>query len=102
AYSLLRHLPSFPTRRSSDLEPIARASKRLPLAEYKKFFDDNIRRSKAAIFHNADIYPPAYDTVMAITWSTTDRAVTIPDRLVPRSEEHTSELQSRVDLVCRL
>src|SRR6266576_6453288 len=25
-----------------------------------------------------------------------------PDRSVPRSEEHTSELQSRRDLVCRL
>src|SRR5438105_9138340 len=27
---------------------------------------------------------------------------TLGDQLAPRSEEHTSELQSRVDLVCRL
>src|SRR5207247_4887472 len=26
----------------------------------------------------------------------------IPNLVLPRSEEHTSELQSRVDLVCRL
>src|SRR5207247_8226994 len=30
------------------------------------------------------------------------RAAHLYEPLVPRSEEHTSELQSRVDLVCRL
>src|SRR5438105_10457111 len=35
--------------------------------------------------------------------ATTDRDLKIGGRLLaPRSEEHTSELQSRVDLVCRL
>src|SRR3989449_4408607 len=29
-------------------------------------------------------------------------ASTPPDRILPRSEEHTSELQSRLHLVCRL
>src|SRR5690349_22435501 len=33
-------------------------------------------------------------------WPATSRAVPSPSR--PRSEEHTSELQSRRDLVCRL
>src|SRR5207247_10862409 len=32
----------------------------------------------------------------------TDRAWSFRDRRLVRSEEHTSELQSRVDLVCRL
>src|SRR5438105_12425463 len=30
------------------------------------------------------------------------RKVVLPEPFGPRSEEHTSELQSRVDLVCRL
>src|SRR5204863_9661560 len=30
------------------------------------------------------------------------RSVPMPDRSIARSEEHTSELQSRRDLVCRL
>lgn len=74
-----------------DLAPnqrMARESRRMPLAKYKTFFEEKIRGSKTAIFHNADIYPPAYDEVMAITWSATDRAVTIPDRLVPISDHH--------------
>ncbi len=70
---------------------IERTSERLPLADYKAFFDKNIRGSKAAVFHNADIYPPAYDTVMAITWSATERPVTIPDRLIPMTGNHWTE-----------
>lgn len=70
---------------------LERTNKRLPLAEYKKFFDDAIRDSKTAVFHNGDIYPPAYDTVMAITWSTTERPVTIPDRLVPITDHHLKD-----------
>src|SRR5690349_22579853 len=38
----------------------------------------------------------------AITGCSIDRAGTATQRVVPRSEEHTSELQSRRDLVCRL
>jgi len=72
-------------------QPMARESRRMPLVEYKKFFDGKIRDSKTAIFHNADIYPPAYDEVMAITWSATDRPVTIPDRLVPTGGSHLVE-----------
>lgn len=72
-------------------QPMARESRRMPLVEYKKFFDEKIRGSQTAIFHNADIYPPAYDEVMAITWSATDRPVTIPDRLVPIGGSHLVE-----------
>src|SRR2546427_3515682 len=31
-----------------------------------------------------------------------DDAIAVPDELIPRSEEHTSELQSQSNLVCRL
>lgn len=71
--------------------PLARTSTRMPLAEYKRFFDANVRGSATAVFHNADIYPPAYDEVMAITWAATDRPVTIPDRLIPIGGSHWTE-----------
>src|SRR5699024_12719173 len=73
-----QHVPSFPTRRSSDLEeagtvdaPIGRhptERKRMAVTE---------RGSRPAVTH----------------WEVIARY---------RSEEHTSELQSRFDLVCRL
>ncbi len=72
-------------------EKMERLAKMMPLAEYQTFFDDEIRGSKTAIFHNADIYPPNYDTVMAITWAATDRPVTIPDRLVPITSRHLKD-----------
>lgn len=64
-------------------QKVERTAQKLAVSEYKDFFFQNIRPSKTAVFHNGDIYPPAYDTVRAITWSVTDRPVTISDRLMP-------------------
>src|SRR5207247_9169192 len=68
-----RHLHSFPTRRSSDL-PLARQPD--PAAVRDAPGDRNLQ-ALPSHFHD-------------------------PARTAARSEEHTSELQSRVDLVCRL
>jgi FAD/FMN-containing dehydrogenase len=62
---------------------VARAVRKLPVTEYKDFFFSEVRESPTAVFHNGDLYPPAYDTVMAITWSATDRPLTVSDRLMP-------------------
>src|SRR5947209_14492441 len=64
-YSDLRDLHSFPTRRSSDLDAVARAR---------------------ALVNDADLKAHIQRAAM----------------VVARSEEHTSELQSRQYLVCRL
>src|SRR5205809_5842659 len=77
-----RDLHSFPTRRSSDLEFIAEQQTLLPELPAKK-------RERF---------------VEKYALSVTDAAVLTADRAVAdyRSEEHTSELQSRLHLVCRL
>ncbi|MBI3395979.1 MAG: FAD-dependent oxidoreductase, partial [Spirochaetia bacterium] len=62
---------------------VARSIQAMPSMDYKNFFLKTIKPSSTAIFHNADIYPPAYDEVLSITWSTTDKPVTIEDRLMP-------------------
>src|SRR5207249_3117482 len=62
---------------------IARETRKLKVEEYKDFFFAQVREAPKAVFHNGDIYPPAYDTVVAITWSATDRPVTVADRLMP-------------------
>src|SRR5699024_12403030 len=69
-----RYLHSFPTRRSSDLEIDIRCTKINADYFLRRIYD--ARR----IYHFVYYY-----------------------RMInPRSEEHTSELQSRFDLVCRL
>jgi FAD/FMN-containing dehydrogenase len=62
---------------------VERDIRSLPVAQYKKFFFENVRNSPGAVFHNGDLYPPAYDRVMAITWSETDRPATIAEHLQP-------------------
>src|SRR5437868_13655117 len=71
----LRDLHSFPTRRSSDLKPAATLS--------------TSRRSRRATPASRSPSPAGVGGAVQ-----QGRAV--------RSEEHTSELQSRFDLVCRL
>src|SRR5699024_12800869 len=69
-----RVLHSFPTRRSSDLHC---AAEKQPFAG-RRIFEPDERTNKIYLYHRC--YNPWYF----------------------RSEEHTSELQSRFDLVCRL
>src|SRR5207249_11931824 len=95
-------LPSFPTRRSSDLW----------YAHDGETADDNLI-SYCAFDHGLkDLKGWDYlldpDTgCLTITTPTGDNYTSEPEPLHPprtnalRSEEHTSELQSRFDLVCR-
>jgi FAD/FMN-containing dehydrogenase len=55
----------------------------LSAADYPEYFQKTVRHARNAIFHNADLYPPAYGEARAVTWRETDRAPTIADRLMP-------------------
>src|SRR5206468_6481985 len=89
-----RALPSFPTRRSSDLGLGLRLRLGLPR-------DDALRRRLRR--RGGRLLAPAHQLaerdVLAVV-----RLPALQDflHLLRRSEEHTSELQSRSDLVCRL
>src|SRR5690606_39358675 len=90
-YATHRNVHSFPTRRSSDLEV------NYTIEEYKQAVKDykttNSKNKKREI-------EEIIDTVKNNFKSTLDNK--IKDRISKRSEEHTSELQSRENLVCRL
>lgn len=62
---------------------VSRSSVRLPLTKYLQYFKSSVRDSKHAIFHNADIYPPHYKAVNAVTWTQTEEPATMPDQLQP-------------------
>src|SRR5690606_41830943 len=89
AYRAHRGLPSFPTRRSSDLMA-ASAPTRLDCA---------CRSSFASSASAAKTVPLAS---CAASGRPSRRVATCSLRHWLRSEEHTSELQSRENLVCRL
>src|SRR5206468_13015477 len=101
-YVPLPPLHSFPTRRSSDLSASALISfvtcrVLVPFARSK--FAQSMPECHALIEHEAFAAPAAL-RFRHLFQIFEDAALEMID--LGRSEEHTSELQSRSDLVCRL
>ncbi len=68
----------------SDNTHVERIARRMKVALYKDYFLQNIRNSQNSIFHNADIYPPDFQYLNAITWVKTSKPITIKERLAPQ------------------
>lgn len=72
-----------------DNAAVERTVERMSVDAFPAWFDGRFRPgddgapppAADAVFFNADLYPPAYDDMVAITFSRTDRPVTVPDRL---------------------
>lgn len=67
----------------ADNRPLERVAQRLPLSGYKRFFADQVNGRSDAVLHYATLYPPEYKTLSAVTYYTTDKPVTVKDRLAP-------------------
>src|SRR5699024_11447097 len=95
-------LHSFPTRRSSDLssdDQIYAAHGYVVL--YINPRGSTSYGSEFAGLIDRDYPHHDYDDLMSGVDAVIERGYIDTDRLYVRSEEHTSELQSRFDLVCR-
>src|SRR5699024_11511936 len=92
AYIQMLDLHSFPTRRSYDLTSLMTMMYWLPMIQQQKYI--GISRPAKVI-----LYDWALDMGNLINRSFNNNYL-LPN--LGRSEEHTSELQSRFDLVCRL
>jgi FAD/FMN-containing dehydrogenase len=75
----------------SDNIAVERSSEVMPIQAYKAYFLGHIRNSPTAVFHNGDIYPPAYDTVRAVTWSRTERPLSNDTRLTGLNDSYRLE-----------
>jgi len=74
----------------ADNVALERTVARMPVEAFQDWFDENVE-AKASdplppVYFNADLYPPNYDDLVAITFSETDREVTVPDRIQPMGE----------------
>jgi FAD/FMN-containing dehydrogenase len=67
---------------------VERKAEKMPIARYKEHFFKNIRDSRLAVFHNADIYPDEFDNVHAVSYLKTDKPVTVKERLVPTDRSY--------------
>ncbi len=52
---------------------IERLSRKMPIDQYPGFFKDTVRENADSVFHNADMIPPRFRKVRAITWRTTGK-----------------------------
>src|SRR5699024_11695299 len=93
---LLTYIHSFPTRRSSDLMFVTKCwNVKGHLEDHMHHIDEAaqlLRKGEVVAFPTETVYGLGAD-------ATNEGAV---GKATTRSEEHTSELQSRFDLVCRL
>src|SRR5699024_11566374 len=95
-YCYHRYLHSFPTRRSSDLQ----------LKKQMDFTTNRFSKNTTigAIVTNAQLTKAQANKIASIAHDGLANTIKPSHLFVDgtRSEEHTSELQSRFDLVCRL
>src|SRR5699024_11431071 len=95
-----RHLHPFPTRRSSDLSSIANPTVEGLTSPKIRERAHHIVGMGAEVAADHDLPLWMEETGPTSCPGTNDTSRTHAQAL--RSEEHTSELQSRFDLVCRL
>src|SRR5206468_11486921 len=95
-----RHLHSFPTRRSSDLHPERYEDRSTFFEELAEALEQD--QSLRAVLCMRQEYLAEIEPFMRTLSGWLGRVRPEPLQPDPRSEEHTSELQSRSDLVCRL
>src|SRR5206468_12189519 len=93
------HPHSFPTRRSSDLSRRKRSSVAPPVPGTFASQAFMYRREKVS---KRCQFAPGPGEIVGSTKPPMDSTMLSSAPNIPRSEEHTSELQSRSDLVCRL
>lgn len=79
------------TLRLADDVHVERQSVVLPLRAYRSYFAKNVRDNPDVIFHNADIYPTAYDTVRISSYVRTDKPVTVRQRINAADAEYGTE-----------
>jgi FAD/FMN-containing dehydrogenase len=72
----------------ADNQRVVRVDRVMPLADYWDYFKAEVRSNPKAVFHNADLYAPHYDTVRAVSWQETDDAATTRARLQPERKSY--------------
>lgn len=71
--------------------PVERIHKTMQINAYQTFFFNKARENKDVVFHNADIYPPSYKKLRAVSWVKTAKKPTVKARLMPLAASYPVE-----------
>ena len=77
---------------------VRRDDEKLTVASYLDYFRKNVRDDSTVVFHNADIYPPAYENLHAVSYRKTTLPVTIPDRMLP-ADQHAWSHRTAYEMI---
>jgi FAD/FMN-containing dehydrogenase len=70
-------------------QKVQRSSRVMDVAEYVRFFQEEVRNDPRVIFHNADLRPPNFDDLRVVSWTETDAPLTVQERLIPREQKYS-------------
>ncbi|WP_317171498.1 FAD-binding protein [Spirosoma profusum] len=70
---------------------VERQFQKLTYSDYRQYFFDSVRDNNEAVFHNGDMYPPAFTNMRAVTWVKTTKKPTVKTRLMPLRESYPLE-----------
>lgn len=65
---------------------VKRDDEKMPIASYLAYFRSKVRDDSTVVFHNADIYPPSYESVHTVSYRNTSDSVTVSDRFLPLAQ----------------
>jgi FAD/FMN-containing dehydrogenase len=65
---------------------VRRDDQKMPATSYLAWFRQHVRDDSSVIFHNADIYPPAYRDVHTVSYRRTNAPLTVDARLMPKDQ----------------
>jgi FAD/FMN-containing dehydrogenase/uncharacterized membrane protein YhaH (DUF805 family) len=70
---------------------VKRIHKKMVKGSYASFFAARVKDHNEVVFHNGDIYPPAYKNVRAVSWIKTTEKPTVKTRLMPLTAAYPIE-----------
>ncbi|MCB1657166.1 MAG: FAD-binding protein [Pseudomonadales bacterium] len=70
---------------------VERVEQKMAFNDYLNYFEQSVKDQPQVIFHNADLYPPKYNQVRAISYQQTDKDLTIKQRLIEREQAYHAE-----------
>ncbi|HOZ51564.1 MAG TPA: FAD-binding protein [Chitinophagaceae bacterium] len=70
---------------------VERVHIKMKQSEYFNFFQNKIRKNQEIVFHNADLYPPSYKNIRAVSWVKTTKKPTVKTRLMPLAAAYPIE-----------
>jgi FAD/FMN-containing dehydrogenase len=73
----------------ADNSRVARSMEKIPVQDYGSYFSQKIRNDGAVVFQNADIIPSHYENAYSVVYRETTGPLTIPNRLMPRTQPQT-------------